>query len=603
MANGPFGNPLSTGIALSGVIDMVTPVRQAQERKRKRQAEEKVEQDNRAKELGAIMGKIAIDEDKIWWRYHDDARLQYAGTIDKVQQMYSAGDYAGMYKTINQFDTKMANYIQATNQKNARVEELKKGGYYMDSNLESMRENRDVDNTEYAKYLQETGYGTLGQEGIFSYMPNAKMFDIKDAWERNVKGEEKLLITEPGKGYKQVGTTPTGVIAETDYAPEILSTAQQRILSELYADPYRAARILEKEGYDVKSLESIADPQQKAIRTKEMFDDYIMRNKPGFGEQMLGKWQPRVDKTGYTRPGVMGKVQIAEAQTTPISREAFNINEYKSGAQPVIESKVLDILKQQGSNNEKGVKTELENLLQKLVIVEDVNDYFSNANLISVAVAVGEDIYGTPVEIDLNDQAAAAKKIAEVLSGASDENLKSIGNNIGFEYAAPSSVIKDFEKTAQVSTFGGDVRKSYEMPKGEIYMVGSKGAQVVKIRNGINVAGSLFKSFNRDKDGEIWHGIDFPVEEQSAITSLLEQALGRESIDDFIKSNGIPKTFYVPETQKNVATFLTTDSQGKLTPEFLDAELKKIGVYGSGTQSSESSGEVEVDEFGFPIEN
>jgi hypothetical protein len=125
------------------------------------------------------------------------------------------------------------------------------------------------------------------------------------------------------------------------------------------------------------------------------------------------------------------------------------------------------------------------------------------------------------------------------------------------------------------------------MPKGEIYMVGSKGAQVVKIRNAINVAGSLFKSFNRDKDGKVWHGIDFPVEEQSAITSLLEQALGRESIDDFIKSNGIPKTFYVPETQKNVATFLTTDSQGKLTPEFLDAELKKIGVYGSGTQSSE----------------
>jgi len=227
----------------------------------------------------------------------------------------------------------------------------------------------------------------------------------------------------------------------------------------------------------------------------------------------------------------------------------------------------------------------LENLLQDLVRVEDVNDYLSDANLISVSTSDG-----TPVEIDLNDQAAAAKTISEVLSGASDENLKAIGNKFDFEYAAPSSVIKDFDKTAQVSTFGGDVRKSYEMPKGEIYMVGSKGAQVVKIRNAINVAGSLFKSFNRDKDGKVWHGIDFPVEEQSAITSLLEQALGRESIDDFIKSNGIPKTFYVPETQKNVATFLTTDSQGKLTPEFLDAELKKIGVYGSGTQSSSSGG-------------
>ena len=303
-------------------------------------------------------------------------------------------------------------------------------------------------------------------------------------------------------------------------------------------------------------------------------------------EQFKSRPPRDTGKPDYTRPGVMGKVQIAEAQTTPISREAFNIDEYRSGAQPVIESKILDKLKQQGPNPEKGVITELENLLGDLVRVEDVNDYFSDANLISVAPAVGEDTYGTPVEIDLNDQAAAAKKIAEVLSGASDENLQAMGNKVGFEYAAPSSVIKDFEKTAQVSTFGGDVRKSYEMPKGEIYMVGSKGAQVVKIRNAINVAGSLFKSFNRDKDGKVWHGIDFPVEEQSAITSLLEQALGRESIDDFIKSNGIPKTFYVPETQKNVATFLTTDSQGKLTPEFLDAELKKIGVYASGTSST-----------------
>jgi len=359
-------------------------------------------------------------------------------------------------------------------------------------------------------------------------------------------------------------------------------TSPQNIESTIYM-------LMEDYGMSPSELQGkdIPETQEKLTAAIDRVFDPIWSSIES--EQFKSRPPRDTNKTDYTRPGVMGKVQIAEAQTTPISREAFNIDEYRSGAQPVIESKVLEILKEQGSNNEKGVKAELENLLQKLVIVEDVNDYFSNANLISVAPAVGEDTYGTPVEINLNDQDAAAKKIAEVLSGASDENLKAIGKNIGFEYAAPSSVIKDFEKTAQVSTFGGDVRKSYEMPKGEIYMVGSKGAQVVKIRNAINVAGSLFKSFNRDKDGKVWHGIDFPVEEQSAITSLLEQALGRESIDDFIKSNGIPKTFYVPETQKNVATFLTTDSQGKLTPEFLDAELKRIGVYGSGTQSSESS--------------
>ena len=48
---------------------------------------------------------------------------------------------------------------------------------------------------------------------------------------------------------------------------------------------------------------------------------------------------------------------------------------------------------------------------------------------------------------------------------------------------------------------------------------------------------------------------------------------------------------------------MTTDKEGKLTQESLNAKLKELGVYGSGTQSSGSSGEEEVDEFGFPIEN
>ena len=67
---------------------------------------------------------------------------------------------------------------------------------------------------------------------------------------------------------------------------------------------------------------------------------------------------------------------------------------------------------------------------------------------------------------------------------------------------------------------------------------------------------------------------------------MLEQALGKKGFDDFEKSSGIPKTFYVPETKTNVATFLTTDSQGKLTEEFLNEELIKRGVYGSVTPPS-----------------
>ena len=593
MANGPFGNPLTTGIALTFDVDM-TPYDNMLKRNAAKAAEKAKADKDLLDKYNEYAKNITVDFDKIDYRLHDKARAKYAETLAELNKAVMNKDLHAANMLMMDSKQFNSNLVQRTTDLNEIFNQDPTKVYY-NPEIEKIWKDRSVPNDDKRIVEIISKYGSQDELiGSFKKAPSRR--NLKTDVDNLLKGAIRRL--QPGD--KPTMYLPTG---EAVYEPKY--TNKDEIRNQVIMD-YTSPQNIESTIYMLTEDYGISpsELQGKDIpETQEKLTDAINRVFDPIwssieSEQYKSRFPKDTGKKDYTRPGVMGKVQIAEAQTTPISREAFNINEYKSGAQPVIESKVLDILKQQGSNNEKGVKAELENLLQDLVNVEDVNDYFSDANLISVSTSDG-----TPVEIDLNDQAAAAKKIAEVLSGASDENLKAIGNKFDFEYAAPSSVIKDFEKTAQVSTFGGDVRKSYEMPKGEIYMVGSKGAQVVKIRNGINVAGSLFKSFNRDKDGEIWHGIDFPVEEQSAITSLLEQALGRESVDDFIKSNGIPKTFYVPETQKNVATFLTTDSQGKLTPEFLDAELKKIGVYGSGTQSSGSSGEEEVDEFGFPIEN
>ena len=210
MANGPFGNPLSTGIALSGVIDIVTPVRQAEERKRQREAAEKKERDQRAKELGAIMGKIAIDEDKIWWRYHDDARLQYADTIDKVQQMYSAGDYAGMYKTINQFDTKMANYIQATNQKSKWEDSVRKGDKYYDQTYLNALENRDVDMPDLVKIADESGFGAYDPNtNILGFIDPVQRIDLREKVKKAIDGQ-KYMYEKQGKSLKVSGYGASG---------------------------------------------------------------------------------------------------------------------------------------------------------------------------------------------------------------------------------------------------------------------------------------------------------------------------------------------------------------------------------------------------------
>jgi hypothetical protein len=110
----------------------------------------------------------------------------------------------------------------------------------------------------------------------------------------------------------------------------------------------------------------------------------------------------------------------------------------------------------------------------------------------------------------------------------------------------------------------------------------------VNTLNSVDVSNSTFRTVNRDKQNDIWHGIDFPIEEESAIKQILNEALGKSAVDDFVKSNGIPKTFIVPEIDENIQTLQTLDK--KLTPDFLKAELKKIGVYGSGTTSTSSNG-------------
>lgn len=205
MAKGPFGNPLSTGIALSGVIDMVTPVRQAQERKRKRKAEEKAAEDKRAKELGSIMGKITIDEDKIWWRYHDDARSKYANTIDKVQQMYGAGDYAGMYKTINDFDSRMANYTQATTQKNEWKKSVEKGDKYYDQNYLNQLENRDFDMKDLAILADQSGFGMHDENtNILGFINPTDRVDLRANMKKAIDGQ-KFEYDRAGKKLDVVG--------------------------------------------------------------------------------------------------------------------------------------------------------------------------------------------------------------------------------------------------------------------------------------------------------------------------------------------------------------------------------------------------------------
>lgn len=585
MAKGPFGNPLSTGIALSGVIDMVTPVRQAQERKRKRQAEEKAAQDKRAKELGSIMGKIAIDEDKIWWRYHDDARSQYANTIDKVQQMYSAGDYAGMYKTINDFDSRMANYTQATTQKNEWKKSVEKGDKYYDQSYLNALENRDVDMADLVGLADQSGFGMHDKNtNILGFINPVDRVDLRASMKKAVEGQ-KFEYDKAGKKLDVVGYGANG---EPVYRMSLQDKDNTINAVKNSISPQAVPYMLMELGYSKEDQTKMSPAELAQTLDQELDKVYGL-----YATQEKMGAKPAAPKD-YTRPGVVGKVQIAEATPSPISREAFNFESYKRGAVPFIETEIAKII-EQNPGNEGKITSELKLKGLSDEVGLEVGDPFDMFGMMGNNISVGD------ATINIDDPKKAAKQIADALSQIDEIDFKSISGNFGYSEPTPTEVVKDFEKTATINVFGRDIRKTFKIPKGEVYIVGSKGSKKVKILNAVDVPNSTFRTVNRDKQSDIWHGIDFPVEEESAIKQVLNEALGKDVLDDFVKSNGLPKTFIVPEVDENIQTLQTLDKE--LTPEFLDAELKRIGVYGSGTQSSESSGGTEVDEFGFPIEN
>ena len=572
MAKGPFGNPLSTGIALSGVIDMVTPVRQAQERKRKRQAEEKVAQDKRAKELGSIMGKIAIDEDKIWWRYHDDARSQYANTIDKVQQMYSAGDYAGMYKTINDFDSRMANYTQATTQKNEWKKSVEKGDKYYDQSYLNALENRDVGMAELVGLADQSGFGMYDKNtNILGFINPVDRVDLRASMKKAVEGQ-KFEYDKAGKKLDVVGH---GANREPVYRMSLQDKDNTINAVKNSISPQAIPYMLMELGYSRDDQTKMTPTELARTLDQELDKVYGLYSTQ---EQMGSK--PTATKKDYERPGVIGNVQIAEATPSSISKEAFNFESYKKRAVPFIESEIFKII-ENSSGNEGKITSELKlkGLTKNVLEVDDSFDAFG---------MMGNNISVGGVTINIDDPKKASKQIADELSKINDSDFKSIASNFEYSEATPTEIVKDFEKTATINVFGRDIKKTFKIPKGTIYIVGSKGSKKVNTLNSVDVSNSTFRTVNRDKQNDIWHGIDFPIEEESAIKQILNEALGKSAVDDFVKSNGIPKTFIVPEIDENIQTLQTLDK--KLTPDFLKAELKKIGVYGSGTTSTSSNG-------------
>ena len=318
MANGPFGNPLSTGIALSFEVDM-TPYRQMHARKMANIEEKKKERKKQQAELQDILKNVTVDTSKIHERYKDDAMNEYASTIDDVMKMYKEGNVAGVYNRINKFNNGINSYVSATdNFKNYvkskgentfRNDELIRAmnnveGVSDDQLLEMFQQDIDYSNglfnftvidrpdlighankvlqgvekqlstNDEGKYIRTGKFGPKGAELYQTSIPNVEQFIAEEAnWLKSSAGGNRLLMQYGGITPAQLderqedGRQLRDVLAE-DYVRKTLSN---KLYGEAKEYPYKPeSKTGDGMSFDEKFkvsdvTEKIKEPQESGL--------------------------------------------------------------------------------------------------------------------------------------------------------------------------------------------------------------------------------------------------------------------------------------------------------------------------------------------------
>lgn len=210
MANGgAFGNPLTTGIALNFEVDM-TPYRQMMQDNLQFAQTQAAERNKKEKEFQDILKNIAYDDSKIHTRMRDDARVEYAATIEDVMELKKKNDFGGIMNRIAKFDSKLNNYVDTTTNFRAYEKAAEDGKSWVDMDYINAYNNPDKFDDRYlidkfsdvATYDKETGVFSaqaIPKQDEVAFVNNY-MQGMKDQFVRDDQGKIKRsgVLSETG---------------------------------------------------------------------------------------------------------------------------------------------------------------------------------------------------------------------------------------------------------------------------------------------------------------------------------------------------------------------------------------------------------------------
>jgi hypothetical protein len=210
MANGPFGNPLTTGIALTFDVDM-TPYDNMLKRNAAKAAEKAKADKDLLDKYNEYAKNITVDFDKIDYRLHDKARAKYAETLAELNKAVMNKDLHAANMLMMDSKQFNSNLVQRTTDLNEIFNQDPTKVYY-NPEIEKIWKDRSVPNDDKRIVEIISKYGSQDELiGSFKKAPSRR--NLKTDVDNLLKGAIRRL--QPGD--KPTMYLPTG---EAVYEPK-----------------------------------------------------------------------------------------------------------------------------------------------------------------------------------------------------------------------------------------------------------------------------------------------------------------------------------------------------------------------------------------------
>jgi hypothetical protein len=621
MANGgAFGNPLTTGIALNFEVDM-TPYRQMMQDNLQFAQTQAAERNKKEKEFQDILKNIAYDDSKIHARMRPEARLEYASTINDVINLKKNNDLGGVMNRIAKFNSKLNNYVDGTTNFRAYEKAAADGTNWVDNEYITAFNNPEKFSTAdlIDKY---SAVATFDKEsGVFSSQATPKQ-DALAFVNKYMGGMQYNFEIDNGKVGSDARQTGTGAYVYRKSKSEDPESFYRELGAAWLGGGGNNIEDMRRNlNLKPEDLEGTIDTPSGPVAKSLHYATEFMRK---FAEPQMYS-----DVTGYpptpkaTKPTYgftdknIGDVSFSSKPSSAVSTSASTPEQIKQARLDKITGDVQKYVTA-------AIAAYPDNVEDNLAM----DSYLEPFGLkVAVSGGIGRPSAIGKEEVVIKTDSGNNLAFLDPTSNTFVQDLTKIilengtEGHIALQGGTPETTTEEFLTPESDSFFanlaGGKTPiTDWQIPAGTtLILTGDKGAVEMKVNNAFTLESGKFQKAAKykDKSGDTgtYYDIMFPIDQRDKESYFTNLFNDKNVLTDFKKKNPdqLPKSVYIKQDNglfKSLLSVLQNRSNvGTMTEASLQKAMDKFmkPLSGSGTQSSGSSGEEEVDEFGFPIEN